>query len=76
MGKFSKYARIAEVEFGSIILSAQDLGVKLRIYLRDKSFVDFYFTENLKKQKFSLHWERTHIDRLIYRQDKLFLGYF
>ena len=40
MEKFAVFARIAEVEFSDIVLSTQDLGHKLRIYLKDKTFVE------------------------------------
>lgn len=69
MEKFAEFARIAEIEFSQIVLSTQDLGQKLRIYLVDKTFVDFFYTTNLKTKRFSLHWERVHIDGLIYRLD-------
>ena len=69
MEKFSNFARIAEIEYSDIVLSAQDLGTKLRIYLVDKSFVDFFYTTKLKSQRFSLHWERSFIDATIYRID-------
>lgn len=69
MAKFAKFARIAEIEYSDIILSTQDLGHKLRIYVNDKSFIDFFFTRKLKKQRFSIHWERSHIDKNIYRID-------
>ncbi|MDP2750950.1 MAG: DUF6516 family protein, partial [Nanoarchaeota archaeon] len=69
MEKFAAFARIAEIEFSDIILSTQDLGHKLRIYLKDKTFIDFFYTTGLKTQRFSLHWERTHIDSSIYRLD-------
>jgi|SRR3990167_9251606 len=69
MEKFAKFARIAEIEFSDIVLSTQDLNNKLRIYLEDKSFVDFYFTTTLKVQRFSIHWERQHLDKTIYRID-------
>ena len=36
MGKFTVFARIAEVEYADIVISCQDLGLKLRIYLTDK----------------------------------------
>lgn len=62
MEKLATFARIAEVEFSDIVLSTQDLGHKLRIYIKDKTFVDFFYTTNLKTQRFSVHWERTHID--------------
>lgn len=69
MGQFTKFARIAETEFGSIVLSTQHLDRKLRIYLRDKSYIDFYFTTLLKKRKFTIHWERRHLDNTIHRLD-------
>lgn len=69
MEKFTAFARIAEIEFSDIILSTQDLGHKLRIYLKDKTFIDFFYTIKLENQKFSLHWERTHIDNSIFRLD-------
>lgn len=69
MEKFAEFARIAEIEFSDIVLSTQDLGHKLRIYLIDKSFIDFSYTTGLTIQRFSIHWERTHIDKLIYRLD-------
>lgn len=69
MGKFTKIARIAEIEFSDIVLSTQDLGTKLRIYCIDKSFIDIHSTENLPTPRFSLHFERNHIDGTIYRVD-------
>ncbi len=69
MEKFATFARIAEVEFSDIVLSTQDLGHKLRIYLKDKTFVDFFYTTKLKTQRFSIHWERTHVDEFIYCLD-------
>lgn len=69
MGKFTKIARIAEIEFSNIVLSTQDLGTKLRVYCIDKSFIDVHFTENLQTLRFSLHFERNHIDGTIYRID-------
>lgn len=69
MEKFEKFARIAEVEFSDIVLSTQDLGHKLRIYLKDKTFIDFFYTTKLRIQRFSVHWEKTHLDKSIYRLD-------
>lgn len=69
MEKFTAFARIAEIEFSDIVLSTQDLGNKLRIYLKDTSFIDFYFTTKLQTRKFSMHWERRHINASIFRID-------
>ena len=69
MEKFAAFARIAEIEFADVVLSTQDLGHKLRIYLIDKSFIDLSYTTELEIQRFTIHWERTHIDKSIYRLD-------
>lgn len=69
MGKFTAFARIAEIEFSDIVLSTQDLSNKLRIYLKDTSFIDFYFTTRLQISRFSMHWERRHINAGIFRID-------
>lgn len=71
MEKFARFARIAEVEFSNIVLSTQGLNHKLRIYLKDKSFIDFFFTTTTKAMRFSIHWERKHIDKTIYRLDNI-----
>ena len=69
MEKFSKFARIAEIEFSDIILSTHLLDLKLRIYFKDKSYLDFFYTTHLRIQRFSIHWERNHVDKTIYRLD-------
>lgn len=69
MEKFTAFARIAEIEFSDIVLSAQNLGNKLRIYLKDTSFIDFFFTTKLQTRRFSMHWERGHIGSGIFRID-------
>ena len=71
MEKFSRFARIAETEFTEIVIATQDLGHKLRIYLIDKSFIDFFYTTQTRSKRFSIHWERSHIDKTIYRLDNM-----
>jgi hypothetical protein len=66
MEKFTKYTRIAEIEYANIVISTQAIGAKLRIYLGDKSFIDFFYTTRLRTQRFSLHWERLHVDNSLY----------
>jgi hypothetical protein len=55
MDKFAKFARIAEIEFADIVISTQNLDLKLRVYLVDKSFIDFFYTQKLKTTRFSFH---------------------
>ena len=69
MGKFTKLARIAEIEYSDIVIGTHDLGHKLRVYLIDKSFIDVFFSEKSKIFRFSIHWERKHIDNKIFRLD-------
>lgn len=69
MGKFARFARIAETEYSDFVISTHDIGHKLRIYLTDKSFIDFFFSEKLKIRRFAIHWERIHIDKTFYRLD-------
>lgn len=69
MGKYQKFDRIAAVEFGDIIVSSEDLGHKLRIYLKDKTFIDLYLSVTIKTTRFSIHWERRHQKKGFYRLD-------
>ncbi|MCL5675958.1 MAG: DUF6516 family protein [Patescibacteria group bacterium] len=69
MGKYQKFSRIAEVEFSDIVVATDDLGHKLRIYLCDKTFIDFYLSAQTKTKRFSLHWERINLPQGFYRLD-------
>ena len=52
MEKFAKFARIAEIEFSDIVLSTHLLDLKLRIYFKDKSYLDFSSQPVLKSKDF------------------------
>lgn len=41
---------------------------KLRVVLKDKSFIDFRISQSVKN-RFDFHWERRHIDGSIFRYD-------
>lgn len=41
---------------------------KLRLFLKDKSFIDIHLSQKIKN-RFDFHWERRHIDNTIYRYD-------
>lgn len=71
MEKFTKFARLAETEFSDLVISIHDLGHKLRIYLRDKSFIDFFYSTQTTIGRFSIHWERNHIDNTFFRLDNI-----
>lgn len=69
MDRYSRFARIAEIEFPQIVAGTQDYGHKLRVYLRDKSFIDVFISRKAKSSWFAFHWERRQIDNTIYRID-------
>jgi len=64
-----KLKDIAEIEFEDIVENAviTDLN-QLRIFLKEGSFVDVWFSLKLKG-RYSYHWERRMIDGSIYRHD-------
>ncbi len=60
---------IAEIEFHDIVKDViiQDIN-ELKIILIDGSFIEVWYSLKLE-DRFSYHWERRHIDGLIYRHD-------
>lgn len=60
--------RIAEVEFTSIVDQTSLLGTKLRILLRDTSYVDVWVSRKLQG-RFGFLWERRHLDGQVFRYD-------
>lgn len=64
-----KLKEIAEIEFWDIVgdVIITDIN-ELRITLTDDSFIDVWYSLKLKG-RYSYHWERRHIDGLIYRHD-------
>ena len=60
---------ISEIEFHDIVKDVIIQGInELRIILMDDSFIDVWYSLKLKG-RYSYHWERKHIDGLIYRHD-------
>ena len=66
-------AQIALNEFGDVVISATPLSrrasvpTKLRLQLRDGSFIDVWFSPDLIR--YSLHWEQRAQRGLVYRHD-------
>ncbi len=61
MVDFDALAEIALVEFPEIVGSCKTLENKLRVYLRDNSYIDFWWGMKLPG-KFAYHWERRALD--------------
>ena len=68
MSTIEDIKRIAEVEFSDIISNAYQIDYKLRITLRNNSFIDVYLSRTLTG-KFGFHWECRDKKRTIYRYD-------
>ena len=60
--------RIAEVEFSHLLTDVQPFGSKLRVFIRDGSFVDVWVSEKVAA-RFGFHWDRGHLDGTLYRYD-------
>jgi hypothetical protein len=60
--------RIAEVEFGQLLVDGELLGEKLRLFVRNGSYIDVWVSQQLAG-RFGFHWERQHLDGRLYRYD-------
>lgn len=54
--------------YPEIVIGAEIVYGKLRIYLVDESFIDVWISRRLPN-RYAIHWERRHIDGTIYRWD-------
>jgi hypothetical protein len=63
-----KLANIAEIEFADVVIGWDIAEGKLRLYIADKSFLDIWFSRQIKG-RYAYHWERRHVDGTIYRWD-------
>ena len=60
--------RLAEIEFGELVSESQVVGEKLRLLLKDGSYIDVWLSRKLS-DRFGFHWERRHLDDTFYRYD-------
>ena len=65
-----KLSEIAEVEFSDVVEFAENLEEKLRIYIRDGSYIDVWFSRKIKG-RYAYHGERRHLDGTVYRHDNI-----
>lgn len=70
MVNLHRLSQIAIKEFPNIVVTATIIRDKLRILLRDSSYIDFWWSSNIPG-RFAHHWERTHVDGTIYRHDNM-----
>jgi len=62
--------RILTIEFSEIIEATEIIHNKLRIFLKEESFVDIWFSSRIKG-RYSHHWDRRKIDNTFYRHDNM-----
>jgi hypothetical protein len=62
--------KLAMLEFSDIIDSAFININKLRIFIKDGSFLEV-FTSYVVQNRWAFHWERRNIDKTIYRHDNI-----
>lgn len=65
---FELLVRIAEIEFSEIVVDSALLGEKLRLFIKDSSYIDIWLSQTLTG-RFGIHWERRHLDNTFYRYD-------
>ena len=70
MSIHQRLSDIAEIEFSDIVDVIEDFKDKLRIHLKDGSFIDIWFSKKIKG-RYAYHWEHRHIDGKIYRHDNI-----
>lgn len=68
MANLTALERIVREEFPDIVIDAQRIDAKLRVFLVDESFVDFWWSE-VQAGRFAHHWNRQHVDGTIHRHD-------
>ncbi|MHA1594222.1 MAG: toxin-antitoxin system TumE family protein [Candidatus Baldrarchaeia archaeon] len=54
--------------YPDIVIKAEFVDGKLRIFLVDGSFLDIWISRRIK-ERYAIHWERRHVDGTIYRWD-------
>jgi len=63
-----KLRELATSLYPEIVVDAEIVYGKLRIYLIDESFIDVWISRRLPN-RYAIHWERRHVDGTVYRWD-------
>ncbi|HAG07976.1 MAG TPA: hypothetical protein DCK87_00130 [Desulfotomaculum sp.] len=67
---YSQLVQIALSDFADIVEGTLAVDGKLRILLKDESFIDIWLSIK-KKGIYAYHWERKNVDGTIYRYNNL-----
>ena len=65
---FRELRRVILTDFADIVVHVEKEGGKLRAFIIDGSYVDFWWSE-VSPGRFAYHWERRHINGTIFRHD-------
>ncbi len=72
MFNYLQLKRIAEIEFSDIVEASEIVNNrKLRIIIRDSSYIDIFYSPNPHNMHYAFHWERNFIDGTFYRHDNI-----
>ena len=64
MPDLERLRQIAETEFLALVGSTTIIRDRLRVVLRDSSYIDFWWSTQISG-RYAFHWERRHIDGTI-----------
>lgn len=67
---YSQLAQLALSDFADIVESTRVIEGKLRVFLKDESFIDIWLSVK-KKGIYAYHWERRNVDGTMYRYNNL-----
>lgn len=67
---YSWLARLAASDFADIVDGTRVIEGKLRLFLKDRSFIDIWLSVK-KKGIYAYHWERRDVDGAIFRYNNL-----
>jgi hypothetical protein len=67
---YSQLTQIALNDFADIVEGTKVVEGKLRVFLKDESFIDIWLSVK-KKGVYAYHWERRNVDGTIYRYNNL-----
>jgi hypothetical protein len=68
---YASLIAIATAEFADIVTEARKLNENIRLYLRDGTYVDVWYSARSKEQRFAFHWERRRKDGAVWRHNNV-----
>ena len=60
--------KVIHSEFSDIVVHGEIINAKLRVLMKDESYVDFWWSE-VQPGRFAHHWDRRSVNGTIFRHD-------